>query len=131
MSTHRQESGGKDSDNKDYDPGKLARDEAMVRDGFWDKLRATAGRIPFAEDVVAAYYCALDKQTPTYVKAMLFGALAYFIMPMDVIPDFIAGLGFTDDASVLTAALAAVARHLRPEHKEKARAILKKEEIGG
>jgi uncharacterized membrane protein YkvA (DUF1232 family) len=50
---------------------------------------------------------------------------------MDVIPDFIAGLGFTDDASVLTAALAAVARHLRPEHKEKARAILKKEEIGG
>ena len=115
------------ADQETYDADKLARDEAFVREGIWDKIRSTAGRIPFSEDAVAAYFCAIDRQTPAYIKAMLFGAIAYFIMPMDVIPDFIAGLGFTDDASVLAATLAAVTRHLRPEHREKARGVLKKE----
>ena len=50
-------------------------------------------RIPFAEDLVAAYYCALDRDTPGYVRAVLFGALAYFVLPIDVVPDFLAGLG--------------------------------------
>ena len=118
----------KDSDDngEQYDPGKLADDERYVRQGFWDKIRSTASKIPFAEDAVAAYYCAMDRSTPTYVKAMLLGALAYFIMPTDVIPDFIAGLGFTDDASVFAATLAAIGRHLQPEHRDKARALLNK-----
>jgi len=109
-----------------YDPGKLAEDERYVRAGFWDKIRSTASKIPFAEDAIAAFYCATDRTTPKYVKAMLLGALAYFILPTDVIPDFIAGLGFTDDASVLAATLAAVGRHIRPEHHDKARALLNK-----
>jgi uncharacterized membrane protein YkvA (DUF1232 family) len=116
-----------DHDNGEkYDPGKLADDERYVRAGFWDKIRSTASKIPFAEDAVAAYYCALDRSTPTYVKAMLLGALAYFIMPTDVIPDFIAGLGFTDDASVLAATIAAIGRHILPAHRDKARDLLNK-----
>ncbi len=110
----------------DYDPDKLVRDEALVGRSFWDKVRATLGKIPFTEDVVAAYYCAVDGATPTYVKAMLMGALAYFIIPADVIPDFIAGLGFTDDASVLAATLAAISQYLKPEHRDRARAFLDK-----
>ena len=119
---------GRDSDDDtgQYDRGKLADDERYVRAGFWDKIRSTASKIPFAEDAVAAYYCTLDRNTPKYVKAMLLGALAYFIVPTDVIPDFIAGLGFTDDASVLAAALAAVGRHIKPDHRDKARALLNK-----
>ena len=114
----------KDDSGEKYDPGKLAEDERYVRAGFWDKIRSTASKIPFAEDAVAAYYCTLDRSTPTYVKAILLGALAYFIMPADVIPDFIAGLGFTDDASVIAATLAAVGRNVKPEHRDRARVLL-------
>jgi uncharacterized membrane protein YkvA (DUF1232 family) len=93
---------------------------------FWAKLRRVVARIPFAEDVVAAYYCALDRHTPGYVRAVLFGALAYFLLPTDLVPDFLAGLGFTDDASVIAAAIAAVGSHLGPRHREQARERLER-----
>ena len=92
-----------------------------------DKLRKTLGRIPFVEDVLAAYYCATDKASPLYVRAVLMGALAYFIIPSDVIPDFIVGLGFTDDASVLAAAMAAVHSALKPAHYSAAKIFLDKQ----
>jgi uncharacterized membrane protein YkvA (DUF1232 family) len=88
---------------------------------FWAKLRRGLARFPFAEDLVAAYYCALDRDTPGYVRAVLFGAVAYFVLPTDMVPDFLAGLGFTDDASVIAAAIAAVGGHLAPRHREQAR----------
>ncbi len=108
----------------DVNAQKLADDERIVAEGFWDKLRRTAGRVPFVEDALAAYYCATDRATPLYVKAVLMGALAYFVIPTDVIPDFIVGLGYTDDASVLAAAIAAVRSSLRETHYAAARAFL-------
>jgi len=106
------------------DVEKLARDEHVVKTGFWRKVRTTAGKIPFTEDAVAAYYCATDRNTPVYVKAVLMGAIAYFVTPLDVIPDFIVGLGFTDDAAVLMAAVSAIRGHLKPEHRSLARDFL-------
>lgn len=103
---------------------KLEADEAVVRGGFRRKLRATIGRVPFLEDAVAAFYCAVDRDTPLYVKAVLMGAIAYFIIPADVIPDFIAGLGYTDDAAMLMAAVKAVGSNLKPVHRERARRVL-------
>ena len=103
---------------------KLEADEAVVRGGFRRKLRATIGRVPFVEDVVAAFYCAVDTRTPLYVKAVLMGAIAYFITPTDVIPDFIAALGYTDDAAVVMAAIRAVGSNLNPGHRERARRFL-------
>jgi uncharacterized membrane protein YkvA (DUF1232 family) len=88
---------------------------------FWRKVRRAIVRIPFAEDLLAAYFCAVDRHTPTYVRAVLCGALAYFMLPADMIPDVLAPLGFTDDASVIAAALAAVSRHLQPHHRDAAR----------
>ena len=116
-----------DLDDRNVDHDKLRADVALVNQGFWDKLRKTLGRVPFIEDALAAYYCATDGKTPMFVKAVLMGALAYFIVPSDVIPDFIAGLGFTDDAAVMAAAIAAVRAALKPPHFDKARAFLAKE----
>lgn len=116
-----------DQDDRNVDHDKLRADVALVNQGFWDKLRKTLGRVPFIEDALAAYYCATDGKTPIYVKAVLMGALAYFIIPYDVIPDFIPGLGFTDDAAILATAISAVRSALRPEHFDAARAFLKKE----
>ncbi len=117
----------KDDEVAEFDALKLADDEGFVEEGIWRKVRETFGKIPFTEDAVAAYYCAVDRSTPLGVKAILMGALAYFIMPVDVIPDFIAGLGYTDDAAVLIAAIKAIRDNLRPEHRDKARKLLEKQ----
>lgn len=94
--------------------------------GFWRKVGAGVGRVPFLDEAVAAYYCARDPDTPASAKAILIGALAYFIVPADMVPDFIAGLGFTDDATVLLAALSSVTPHISAEHRQKGRAALSK-----
>ena len=93
---------------------------------FWRTARRAARRIPFMEEVVASYYCALDDKTPLRAKGILFGAIAYFVLPADTIPDFILGLGFTDDIAVLSAAIAAVRTHLTPAHRLAAREALSK-----
>ncbi|MEJ0074229.1 MAG: YkvA family protein [Alphaproteobacteria bacterium] len=100
---------------------RVARDEETVRRGFWRKVKRFAARLPFAEDLLAAYYCAHDRDTPFQVKAALFGALAYFVLPFDVIPDMLPIFGFADDAAVLATALRLVASHMRPEHRDAAR----------
>ena len=98
---------------------------AMSR-SFWRKLRRVAASIPFTEDLLAAYYCAFDRDTPLPVKATLLGALAYFVLPLDAIPDVLPVIGFTDDAAVLATSLIAVASHIRPAHREAARNALAK-----
>jgi uncharacterized membrane protein YkvA (DUF1232 family) len=107
-----------------WDVAKLGREQAYVRRGFWSKLRRVAASLPFAEDLLAAWYCAFDRDTPRHVQAALVGALAYFVMPFDIIPDMMPVLGFTDDAAVLATALKLVASHMRPEHRDAARAAI-------
>jgi uncharacterized membrane protein YkvA (DUF1232 family) len=96
-------------------------DESAFREQFWRKLRRVAASIPFVEDLLTAYYCAFDKATPLPVKASLFGALAYFLLPTDAIPDVLPVLGFTDDAALLAAAIKLMASHIRPEHRAAAK----------
>ncbi|TXH35782.1 MAG: DUF1232 domain-containing protein [Rhodospirillaceae bacterium] len=109
-----------------YDPEKLKQDQKTVEAGFWRKVRRVAAKLPFLDEAVAAYYCAIDPSTPLQVKAILFGALAYFIVPIDLVPDFLAWFGFTDDAAVIYAAIRSVARHIKPEHQARARESLER-----
>ncbi|MBE7636436.1 DUF1232 domain-containing protein [Sneathiella sp. P13V-1] len=115
-----------DEDISAFDADKMQADKKLVMREFAHKLKTNIGKIPFADEVTAAFYCAMDGSTPASVKAILFGALAYFIMPADVVPDFIVGLGFTDDASVIAAAIAAVRSHINDSHRDKAREFLNK-----
>ena len=108
------------------DTDRLLQDESRVRDGLCRKARQTLAKVPFTEDAVAAFYCAVDSATPLPVRATLLGALAYFVMPFDAIPDFILGLGYTDDAAILVAAFAAARVHITEAHREKAHAWLLK-----
>ena len=107
-----------------YLPAVVVRHERIVREGFWRKLRRLIGRIPFAEDLVAAYYCAVDPATPFFARATLLGAVAYFVMPLDAIPDALAIVGFTDDAAVLAAAISVAGTHVLAAHREAARRAL-------
>ena len=96
-------------------------DDSALRRSFWRKTRRVAARLPFVQDLLAAYYCAFDRDTPLQVKATLVGAIAYFVLPLDAIPDVMPALGFTDDAAVLFTAIKLVASHIRPEHRDAAK----------
>ena len=104
--------------------------ERTVRRDFWAKLKQFAGQVPFVEDVVAAYYCALDPATPMRVRGILLAALAYFIFrlrarPLTWLSRFPAR-GFTDDAAVLTAVFG-LSAHITPVHRAAAARALGKE----
>jgi uncharacterized membrane protein YkvA (DUF1232 family) len=92
------------------------QERTVIRD-FWTALKQFAGRLPFVEDLVAAYYCALDPATPKRVRGMLLAALAYFTFrryrPLTLIWR---GLAFTDDAAVLTAVFG-LTSHIKPVHR--------------
>jgi len=105
-------------------PESARRDETVVRRGFWSKMRRVAARTGFAREAAAAYYCVRDPATPIPVKAILLSALAYFVMPTDAIPDFVAGLGYTDDMAVLLMAWRAVGPAITETHRERADAAL-------
>ncbi|AWL92813.1 MULTISPECIES: YkvA family protein [Bradyrhizobium] len=105
---------------------RLAEDRESVRRRFWRKLKRVAAQLPFAEDLLAAYYCAFDRQTPRHVQAALLGAIAYFILPFDFVADVMPVLGFADDAAVLATAIRMVSGHITNEHREAARAVLKR-----
>ena len=107
-----------------YDPDQYRRNRQRVKRGFWPKIRRNLGKVPFVEDALAAYYCAVDRSTPTYVKATLMTALAYFVVPTDLLPDVVAAFGYTDDATVLALAVNAVAPHVKEQHRESAREFL-------
>lgn len=99
-------------------------DENSLRRNFWRKLGRVVAQIPFAEDLLAAYYCAFDRDTPHHVKAMLIGAIAYFVLPTDAIPDFLPVIGYSDDAAVLAATIKLVADNIKPAHRQAAKVML-------
>ncbi len=114
-------------------PATVSGNEKTVQEGFWPKMAKFLARIPFAEKAVAAWFCAFDPKTPLRVKGILLAALAYFVMPIDVIPDFLIGIGFTDDMAVLATAIGLIKSHIKDEHYQAAReklAELRAEGVG-
>jgi uncharacterized membrane protein YkvA (DUF1232 family) len=124
------------SDQADFDPRRpidptralvpavVRVNEQRVARGFWPKMRKVAAKIPFASDALSVWFCARDPATPATAKGIMLAGLAYFVMPVDAIPDVLTVVGFTDDAAVFAAMLSVVGRHLRPQHKADAKAFL-------
>lgn len=96
------------------------RREKRVKRRFWPTFRRAARQIPFSRELVAAYYCAIDPKTPTRTRGILLAALAYFVLPIDFLPDVLAVVGFSDDVAVLTAAFAAISGQIKEAHYLKA-----------
>ena len=107
-------------------PATVRLNEQRVNQGFLTKITRVAASIPFARDAVSVWYCARDPKTPTAAKGVMLAALAYFVLPTDVFPDFLGFVGFTDDAAVFAALITLVGRHLRAEHREAADVLLAK-----
>ena len=105
---------------------RFAADESGLRQRIWTQLKREAAGIPFVEDALTAHYCAFDRNTPLYVKLALVGAVAYFLVPDDLIPDSIPVLGYADDAAVLAGAMKLFATHIKPEHRQAAKLMLER-----
>ena len=104
-------------------PGEESEQEQKARKverRFWPTLKRAIRQVPFSRDLVAAYYCAMDPTTPMRTRGILLGALAYFVLPLDFIPDVLAMVGFSDDIAVLTAAFAAISGQIKEQHYVKA-----------
>jgi uncharacterized membrane protein YkvA (DUF1232 family) len=103
---------------------RMADDEADLRRKLWRKIKREVATIPFLEDVLTAHYCAFDRHTPIHVKAVLVGAIVYFITPDDLIPDYLPIIGYADDAAVFGIAIKLMSSHIKPEHREAARGMV-------
>lgn len=92
-------------------------------DSFWEKVKNFAKKagVKVIYAALKLYYAAQLESTPAWAKGVIYGALGYFILPVDLIPDVMPGVGFTDDLAVLAAALITVAAHITPEVKKQAR----------
>jgi uncharacterized membrane protein YkvA (DUF1232 family) len=106
------------------DAAENRRRERDVRARFWRTAKRAARQVPFMDELVAAYYAAMDERTPARAKAMMLAALAYLVVPFDIVPDFLAVIGFGDDIAVLTAAIAAIRPHIKESHRAAAREAL-------
>lgn len=91
---------------------------------FWAKVRKFASRVPFATDAVAMFYAMRDRKTPAKDRLFIYAVLIYWLLPFDVIPDFLAGIGQLDDFGAISLALLSVRKSVTPAHREKARAVL-------
>jgi uncharacterized membrane protein YkvA (DUF1232 family) len=120
-----QSTAGWDAGTYQWD-ARAAADEPRLRRDFWSKAKRLGAALPFAEDLLAAYYCAFDRDTPLQVKAVLVGAIAYFVLPFDAVPDMLPLIGFTDDAAVLATAIRLVATNIQPLHRAAARRALQR-----
>lgn len=105
-------------------PATVKLNEERVARGFLPKIKRVAARVPFAAEALSVWWCARDPATPAAAKGMMMAALAYFVLPTDVIPDILPALGMTDDAAVIAAVIAIVGKNLRPRHREAAKAFL-------
>jgi uncharacterized membrane protein YkvA (DUF1232 family) len=88
------------------------------------RSKKIASKVPFADDVIALYFCAVDRKVPLKIKASIIASLAYLVLPVDAVPDFLLGLGFTDDVAVMTALYSLVSGHITDEHRRLARRAL-------
>lgn len=96
------------------------------KENFWRKIAKSVKRAGerVVESALTGYYCLQDESTPKWAKSVIYGALGYFIMPLDAIPDLAPGVGFSDDYLALAGALALVAFTVKQEHRLAARKTL-------
>jgi len=89
-------------------------------DKFRESARRNGSRLTFFKDAAAMYYCLKDSKTPAHIKALILGALGYFILPVDMAPDIIPVVGWLDDATVVATVLAIVKTYITQEHRKAA-----------
>lgn len=96
--------------------------DAFDDGSFWNKVKhfaLKAGK-EVIEKALWLYYAAQQPGTPAWARTVIYGALAYFVLPVDAVPDAIPVAGFTDDLGALAAALGTVSMYVTDQVKQMA-----------
>ena len=98
-------------------------EEYYSDESFLTKLKNFAKKagVKVVYTALKLFYALKSDKTPTWAKSIIVGALGYFILPIDLVPDLVPVAGFTDDFGVLLAAVGSVALHITPEVKAQAK----------
>jgi uncharacterized membrane protein YkvA (DUF1232 family) len=107
-----------------YTPPRLARLERLSPLRFWRRVRRSIGNLAGFEEIIAGFYCAIDRATPAGPKAALLGTLVLLVLPSRRVPALIRGFGYSGDVASLLAALQALRGHISDQHRAKARHIM-------
>jgi uncharacterized membrane protein YkvA (DUF1232 family) len=107
-----------------YAPKQLAPVERILRRRLRLRLWALAASLPYAQDAIAAYFCAIDGRTPLAVKLTLLGALSGFLLPQHLVPKMLRSFVLGGDVAMVLGALQSFAAHIQPEHRRHARLVL-------
>ena len=114
-------------ENNDYQNTNNEYAKEYSESSFWEKVKKFA--IKAGSNVIYAalklYYALQSTDTPAWAKAVILGALGYFIAPIDAIPDMVPVVGFADDLGVLAAAAATVSLYIDDNVKQKAKEKMK------
>lgn len=113
------------NDYKDINPNEYVNDYS--ESGFWDKIKKNVKKIgsKLLYTALQLYYAAKSEDTPAWAKTTIYGALGYLILPIDLIPDALPVVGFSDDAGAIAAATAVVATYITQEVKNRAQSKMK------
>jgi len=98
-------------------------EDKYSEDGLWKKIKKYASKIgiELVYKALQLYYVAQSPTCPPQVKAGIYGALGYLIMPLDFIPDIAPGIGYTDDAAAIAIALALAQAYINDDIKKQAK----------
>lgn len=101
----------------------MADAERYSEASFWTKLGHSAIKAGRAtvEAALKLHYAAQRSDTPAWARTTAYGALAYFIMPLDAVPDWLAAVGYTDDLAALALALSTLATYVDDGVRQQAR----------
>ena len=93
---------------------------------LWRKLLRAAATVTMAEELVAAWYCAVDPDTPAHVRATLLAALAFFVVPTPAMRGALVAIGITGRFVTIEVLVRTVAQHITPKHRTRVSRLLDK-----
>ena len=110
----------KDNASREYIYEAEVVESSVIDEGLLRKVLIRAGRT-IAQPALEAFEMVIDPSTPTQARMTMLAALAYLIMPLDLVPDLIPIAGFSDDLVALTAVISLWKSHITPEIRNKAK----------
>lgn len=103
------------------DRARFEQGEKYINENLWYKVERLGKKISFAKDIFALFRYMKDPYVGWHRKAIVVGALVYFISPIDAIPDLIPFFGYMDDLGVIAAVLKFLGSELIPYYDKKYR----------
>lgn len=92
-------------------------------EGLWGKIKDTAKKAGanLIYDVLQLFYVAQNPNVPMKIRAAMVAPLGYFISPVDLIPDLVPIVGYSDDAAVIAMAIGIAHLYINDEIRQKAK----------